>query len=104
MDKEKQIKEMTVILCSSYKSDGSCMGCPDCIAKEEAKSIYDSGYRKASEVAREIFEEIDEILSNINDFEADSLELEPEERYGAEVACVDLGMKFAELKKKYTEE
>ena len=104
MNKEKQIEKMANIIALKAFERAHLIDGEENLADIVATDLYEKGYRKASEVAREIFEEIDEILSNINDFEADSLELEPEERYGAEVACVDLGMKFAELKKKYTEE
>ena len=81
----------------NYAADGATQDCINAVIEAPTVNIK-------AEVAREIFEEIEEILSNVNDFAADSLELEPEERYGAEVACVDLGMKFAELKKKYESE
>ena len=57
--------------------------------------------RAKREGAREAIEKIEEMLSDVNDFATDNLDLEPNERYGAEVLCVELGMKLAELKKKY---
>ncbi len=79
MNRDKQIEEMRKTFegydkeffqfCSSHES---CLDCPYC---NEVKSFYkldvcytlrlqealvDKGYRKASEVAREIFEEIEE--------------------------------------------
>ena len=55
MTKDKQIEEMAKILCKN--------GCKDCIQTlcadwYKAEALYDAGYRKASDVAREIFEDI----------------------------------------------
>ena len=85
------VREITVACnkCEYYK-EGSCLkpidlGCDD---NEDilnsCDAIYEKGYRKASEVAREIFAEIDRM-------------------------CIDTfgnfnHRVFAELKKKYTEE
>ena len=55
-----------------------------------AKELYAKGYRKASEVAREIFEEIDKIIN------ARCVQVEISER--------KMIAEIAELKKKYTEE
>lgn len=33
------------------------------------KELYDDGYRKASDVAREIFEEIEDVMNNIGYFD-----------------------------------
>ena len=56
-----------------------------------AKMLYDAGYRKSTEVAREIFEEIE---NNYADFLFD----------GYRNIIVITEKDFAELKKKYTEE
>ena len=77
-NREKQIEEMADILCEAKGHD--CNGGDDCRCVKQAEALYNAGYRKASEVAEEIFAEIEEhIMLEFN-----------------EVA-------YAELKKKYTE-
>ncbi len=90
MSRDKQIEEMAKIICGSH-NNGACVfnhePCDlECSANGEAKKLYDSGYRKASEVAREIFEEVERVVNF--------------------ALCVDITewSAFAELKKKYTEE
>lgn len=87
MNKEKQIEEMARIICSSHNNNACVFNhepCDfKCSANGEAIKLYNAGYRKASDVAREIFEEIDRM-------------------------CIDTfgnfnHRVFAELKKKYTE-
>lgn len=60
MSRDKQISEMACDMCTVIKN------CNDpynpiktCEAYKCAKIAYEKGYRKASEVAREIFEEIE---------------------------------------------
>ena len=52
-----------------------------------AKALYDADYRKTSDIAREIFEEIDELLTPV----------------GYQLKTINLS-KYIKLKKKYTEE
>ena len=65
MDKEKQIEEMAVDLCllddckHLPKEECDLTTCVHCMAE----ILYEKGYRKSSEVAREIFEEIEELLN-----------------------------------------
>jgi hypothetical protein len=67
----------------------------------------DAGYRKASDLAEEIFAEIEKILNRIyntyvfedNDYSDDDVAIECAVNYGTEVA-----INIAELKKKYTQE
>ncbi len=66
-----------------------------CHAKKYATRAYNNGYRKASEVAREIFEEIETLLY-LNALRGDVFT----GRYFSEELETDI----AELKKKYTEE
>lgn len=54
-----------------------------------AKMLYDAGYRKSTEVAREIFEEIGELVNEYLD---------------GRIYTHDFCTYLAELKKKYTEE
>ena len=60
MNKEKQIEEMARLICLSYNTD-ACKKCDDsdfCSVKDEAQRLYTAGYRKADEVAREIFADL----------------------------------------------
>ena len=90
----KQIEEMTSIITSAdpYKL---CKGQP-CLTCEfqdiqkncySAKAIYNAGYRKASEVARDVADEI--TLAFYQEFD--------------EIIPSIMADKIAELKKKYTE-
>ena len=92
MDREKQIEEIAVIL-----TDGGCTKCNcdengkfNCLPMYNAQLLYNAGYRKQSEVAKEIFEEIDNIIYNLRDSPF----------YSSSDAVYEL----TELKKKYTEE
>jgi hypothetical protein len=59
----KQIDEMAITLCEDY---GKCNKCtlsnPECenpcMIKEDCERLYNQGYRKASDVAREIFDDL----------------------------------------------
>jgi hypothetical protein len=85
MNKEKQIEEMAKVIFevspipSVWRSD----------ATRFAESLYNAGYRKATEVAREIFAEIEGFLS--------------EKKFGTFYFNY-LNDLIAELKKKYTED
>ena len=94
----KQIEQMAKVI---GDADQRCyeMDCDDCplhdtelgLCKEKfnATELYNAGYRKASEVAREIFEEIEEITIE-------------HDLFGRTVLIIGQGT-LAELKKKYTE-
>ena len=91
--KEKQIEEMAKTLCknsfSEYCASGRCQN-PNCLVNAKAlEALYNKGYRQASDVAREIFEEIERLMLDgvIGD------------KYPAKVIYPE---KYAELKKKYT--
>ena len=91
MSREKQIEEMTKILCRDY-SMGECMvdsfDCLEghCSKRERIEALYNAGYQKSTDVAEEIFAEIDELLSP----------------YGSYIKTIDIH-EYIELKKKYTE-
>ena len=89
MSRDKQIEEMAKLLHGYCKAPCPNDGCDHCIAYDKAKALYNAGYRKASEIAWEIFDKIDEIayhyLNNVN--------------YSGGDMIYDLN----ELKKKYTE-
>ena len=83
MNREKQIEEMAKIIhpyCKAPCPNGGCIGC---FSYRLSEALYNAGYRKASEVAREIFEEIEQATKN----------------HGITYTQ----RKIAELKKKYTE-
>ena len=91
MDKEKQIEEMAKDFCPQNLN----MPCEECHlyknrchAKKYATRAYNAGYRKASEVAREIFEEFGKYISP--------------HKIGA-FNCIYINDVIYELKKKYTE-
>ena len=104
MSNDKQIEEMALIIGGSEIFEHE-----DYLeAKHKAESIYNAGYRKASDVAREIFEEIDKRFEALLKFYPCNGEFEDAKRF------VDFHWKHirrsimcdydAELKKKYTEE
>ena len=59
---EKQIEEMTKDLCDIQCKGMKCNVCDSygCEYRMQAEALYNAGYRKASEVAEEIFAEINE--------------------------------------------
>ena len=64
LNKEKQIEGMANDICKNGKPCSKCSAYPDaCKAVHYAERFYNAGYRKASEVAREIFGEIENILA-----------------------------------------
>lgn len=79
MDRKKQIEEMARIIHGTPFSD-----------MHRAVALYNADYRKKREVAKEIFEEIDNIIYNLRDSPF----------YSSSDAVYEL----TELKKKYMEE
>ena len=71
MTHEKQIEEMAWNLCDipTHPSIKSCEQCGNkhCHAMYYAERAYNAGYRKVSEVAREIFEEIASCIDYIEE-------------------------------------
>ena len=123
MSRDKQIEEMTEFLVNiQHNFDDYCAkpcrecelgGVFNCESYYKATELYDKGYRKASEVAREIF---DEVLGFFNEkyksvttdchYELLYNPIETPERMrnlGKAEMLKYLGDKIAELKKKYTE-
>ena len=94
LNRDKQIEEMTEIICQNTEFDTMI---PECEAS--AKALYTAGYRKFQDVAKEIFEEINKRLDDITIVMGalDSLRTfhKTIEKVTAEVD---------ELEKKYTEE
>ncbi len=91
MNRDKHIEEMAKDVCPLIEEYETCEKCDakldigdePCLYKCMAKAFYNAGYRKASDVAREIFEEIKSIWKEGHGF----------------IDCEDL----FKLKKKYTE-
>ena len=93
MNKEKQIEEMAKDLCHTETCEIKKIGIPcnhRCKAHIYATRAVDKGYAKASEVAREIFKEIEKIVNK---------------QYNRSLFGIvtDITPAIAELKKKYTE-
>ena len=95
MNRDKQIEEMAKEICSEYDCIIPCHSCAyyecaNCRDTKSAVKLYNAGYRKASDVAREIFEDIEkhsEVALMNGHIETPIL-------------CIGFGV-FAELKKKY---
>ena len=95
MRRDKQIDEMAKHCCfPCLMGNGKCvadLNSSECyVAIETANHLYNAGYRKASEVAEEIFAEIE--------FEIAQLDFDREETRAIAIEGI-----IAELKKKYTE-
>lgn len=93
MTKDKQIEEMANDYYEAMLKARATLGSMNEGApKWYAKQLYAKGYRKASDIAREIFEEIDKLLRR--------------HRIEFDMSCVDFYFEkhYAELKKKYTGE
>jgi DNA-directed RNA polymerase subunit F len=88
MSRDKQIEEMAKAVCHLDRTCDECMTSFECKAMMYAKRFYNAGYRKASEVAEEIFAEIGELINEYLDGRS----------YRHEFLT-----KIAELKKKYTQ-
>ena len=108
MSREKQIEEMAKLLCSTCaetneedceKFEGVCGIC-------DATRLYNAGYRKASDVAEEIFGEIERAFFKHYDeqvtYSSPTLPYHSREAVGFSLNVLFMGIE--ELKKKYTEE
>ena len=116
MSKDKQIEEMAKVIKSSLDGlgSGNFNFTGNEISAMFAKSLYNAGYRKASEVAREIFEELLKDITHgleiarstrkkfLHNIERNNIWVY---HYDGEIKALE-GMEclIAELKKKYTEE
>ena len=101
MNKEKQIEEMAKDL-ENY----TCMS--EFQAEIASRMLYNAGHRKAPEVAREIFEEIEKSVANIK-YTVDSprythIPVETMVEVCNWILQECIPKRIAELKKKYTEE
>lgn len=62
MDREKQIEKIAKVICGGCPDSKECMHCL-CADWYRAEALYNAGYRKQSEVAKEIFAEIEKLVS-----------------------------------------
>ena len=113
--KDKQIEALKNCLCDVLDFDyNDERGVTKVDAKTTAEGLYNAGYRKASEVAREIFEEIEEMLNLQAKIvcETRNKYSETDEPLLSFIAMLDgriyslrvIEEHIAELKKKYTED
>lgn len=79
MTRDEQIVEMASLMTEGARP-----------SIEDADRLYDAGYRKSSDIAKEVFEEIEHVLLDKGS--------------PLTVWCAINGPKYAELKKKYTED
>ena len=91
MSRDKQIEEMAKTVCHLDRTCDECMTSFECKAMMYAKRFYNAGYRKSTEVAEEIFGEIE--------FEIHQLDFDREETRAIAIEGI-----IANAKKKYTEE
>lgn len=126
MNKEKQIEEMAVEFAKINCNQKGCYSCNLCDEygslelncedylhyRTMAETFYNAGYRKASEVAEEIFAEIEENLNNLIRYYKEKRKYVTEVEYSElEQRYCDIKiktfeerlLKIAKLKKKYTE-
>lgn len=116
MSREKQISEMAWLKCCCHSNKGICGmdGKPcdlDCGSYHEAEALYNAGYRKSTDVAEEIFAEIEKEIELALDcnykVKRDSQDMNDTLVIYVEgkIDCLRglLGY-IAELKEKYTEE
>ena len=99
MSRDKQIEEMAKIICAPTANKGNCDKCGfkrHCSKFDDATDLYNAGYRKASDLAEEIFAEIEATSSYSVD------ECNGRQIYSTKIYTIS-ALKLAELKKKYTE-
>ena len=90
MNRDKQIEEMARVMCQRSKPCILCAIQAPCRCRTDAELLNAEGYRKDSDIAREIIEEIDRMIYKLlND---------------SHYIMGDMCYEIAELKKKYTEE
>ena len=98
--KDEQIKEMAKLFCGMTNGCDDCMfNKVNCYERKDAEELYNAGYRKQSDVASEIFEELIEKLELI------SIVAQPTDGFtqGVIKTFNKTSALITELKKKYTE-
>lgn len=93
MDREKQIEEITKVIARRSMAFRNPNVAFMTTARKTANSLYNAGYRNQSEVAKEIFAEIEDSMSCFEDDDDGYLLKKCEFKFF-----------MRELKKKYTEE
>ena len=113
MNRDKQIEDIALEMASEVRAclvECECKDCgwyktDNCPLIDYTKSLAEKGYRKSVDVAREIFSEIEKMLS---EDEQDFARLEKLWQEGvhdyARIYVGDLRERFAELRKKYESE
>ena len=123
MSRDKQIEEMAVEFAKINCNPKGCYSCDLCDEygslklncedylryRTMAETFYNAGYRKAPEVAREIFEEIEEAIVQSNEISDIRMkELAPHTykvmMEAGKLYYTAIIRAVSELKKKYTEE
>ena len=110
MSRDKQIEEMAWDLCDipKHPSIKSCEQCGNkhCLAMYYAKRACNAGYRRASAVAREIFEEFKtEMRSRLHSVD-ELYKKDPDDFYGGQTWAYSAAIFVLEniIKKKYESE
>lgn len=106
MSREKQIEEMARDLCHLDLPCDLCVAKGDCKAMTYARRAYEKDYRKQSDVARKIFEEIEREINDL-EYQANTprktVKVEELKAQMDWVLHEVVPQILAELKKKYTE-
>lgn len=110
----RHIDEMAITLCEDYGECGKCsLSNPECenpcFVRDDCEKLYNAGYRLASEVAREIFAEIEKLLRQLADeskiLRDKEINLGEKTQLNGEWIGVRLALRdIAELRKKYESE
>ena len=99
-----QMRDYPKLTCKKCKADNSSTNAY-CRVQFEMERLYNAGYRKASEVAEEIFAEIEKIIDKHYNRHIFGVEdLSDVEQEAVMNFSGDVTYDIAELKKKYTEE
>lgn len=111
---KKQIEEIGKTMCRSFGTE-DCVPCDAyraCMIHLFAEDVYKAGYRRASDVAEEIFAEIENWFELYSEREYSFAEEETSKGHCTEAEAHDYALDIikdlrylcvAELKKKYTE-
>lgn len=101
MEQQKQLEEMAQLVCEMARKPDTCKSCPGrkggCFTRPKMELLFAAGYRKDSELAREIFEEIETILSK-------NLAMVSSGGPALYYKVNEVDNQLEELKKKYTKE
>lgn len=107
MSRDKQIDEMVKDLCDIDCKGMKCDSCDSygCEYAMQAEALYNAGYRKSSDVARDIINDalskIQIMISSLKQYEQTNIITEF--NGGAKTALEIVFKDLVELKKKYTE-